>query len=115
MCLLVSAAVWRIASHSELPLALAAAIIGGILIGRHAYNADLVLLIPALWIVCQPVPGALIRTLAAALLLPFLFMLQAPHFGSMTVSLLPLLMLLLLFALVYRSGSLPRMKPDERE
>jgi hypothetical protein len=87
----VVAAIWFIAARASFPMALAAALIGGILISHHAYNADLVLLIPALDIASAASTTSLVRLLTLLLLLPVWFILPfAP--------IVPLLMLGVLFA-----------------
>ncbi len=93
--LLVLAIVWRLASVSSFPTGIAAAIAGGILVSRHAYNADLVLLIPALLLLCREMPTRTIRGLSASLLAPICLLLPA---------FIPLLVLALL---ITAAGQIP--------
>lgn len=73
--MLVLAAVWRIAAGAGFEVGIAGALVGGILVSRHAYAADLVLLIPALWILSREFPRRAVRWLSAALLAPVWFIL----------------------------------------
>lgn len=53
LAVLVLAAVWHIARHSELAVAATAALVGGLLVGHHAYVYDAILLAPLIVLVRQ--------------------------------------------------------------
>ena len=110
--LLVLAAVWRLASYSNLPAGLAVALAGGILVSRHAYNADLALLIPALWILCREFPTRPVRLLSAALLTPVWFLLPIP---GLNLPPAPLLLIALFAALTASQAQISRSWASARE
>lgn len=53
LAVLVLAAVWRISRRATLPVAAAAALAGGLLVGHHAYVYDAILLLPLVMLVRQ--------------------------------------------------------------
>ena len=66
----VAWAVWTIARRASFQTALAAGLLGGILLARHSYVLDLTLLIPAMLVLLQTTRRAALRICAAALLAP---------------------------------------------
>lgn len=74
----VVAAVAFIAARLDFRTALAAALLGGILVSHHAYPADLSLLIPALFVLTERFSEPIMRYTAVALLLPHWFVLRLP-------------------------------------
>lgn len=88
----VAACVWYIARRSDLPVALATALIGGILVSHHTFAADLVLLIPATSILLSQMPQRTIRLLCFSLLLPVWFFLPTGHVLLVSIAPMPWLM-----------------------
>jgi hypothetical protein len=94
--LVIAAVVW-FASRSRFSLAFSATLIGGLLISRHAYFSDALVLLPALLIVMCDVQSITLRLLAGVLLspLPFLVYPRVPFTAPV-----PVLSMLLLIGLV---------------
>jgi hypothetical protein len=72
---LVLAAVWFICRRAPLARAAAAAILGGLLVGHHAYVYDCVLMLPALALAREPGTPRLLRHWSLALVAPVPFVL----------------------------------------
>jgi hypothetical protein len=84
----VLAAVTFIAARLEFKTAFAAALLGGILVGHHAYSSDLSLLIPALFVLTERFAEPVLRYAAVVLFSPHWFLLRLPGSpGPLTVGL----------------------------
>ena len=80
LSLAVVAATWTVARGSSFLPAFGAALIGGVLLARHSYAADLLLVLPGCLALIALSRSLLLRTLAVALLLPPAVL--AVHFGA---------------------------------
>ncbi len=83
------AAVWRVVRRGDFAVGMGAVLVGGLLVARHAYLADLTLLIPAL-AAAQVRP----RWLTIALLAPVWYLLAmaiSPHNAGLPVGMLAVL------------------------
>jgi hypothetical protein len=93
----VTAAVLWLAPRNSFPLALSATLVGGLLVGHHAYSSDALLLLPALVTIARAIPSPAVRLFAGLLLspLPFLVVPLIPLAAPVTF-----LMICVLIALV---------------
>jgi hypothetical protein len=98
LSLVIAAAVWIGARRFGTETAWAIVLVGGVLVSRHAYIQDCVILLPACMILQRPQEPLLVRRLAWLLLLPILYVPSASARPSLLVAALPLSLLLLLFA-----------------
>lgn len=80
-------AVWTIARRSSFQTALAAGLLGGILLARHIYMLDLTLLLPAMFVLLQTTRRMALKVCAAVLLAPPLLLLaiQGPPYTAAVV------------------------------
>lgn len=90
LTVLVAGAVWLIARRGPLPYALAALLVGGVLVSYHAYEADCAILLPGLLAVGAS-GSARVRVIAIALLLPLGYALAHPLSNALRLGFLVLL------------------------
>lgn len=91
--LAAAAAVWRVVRRGDFTAGLGAVLVGGVLVARHAYLADLTLLIPALVPALAGARGWL-RWLILALLAPVWYLLAMaipPHNAGLPLGMLAVL------------------------
>jgi hypothetical protein len=91
----VAAACWVIARRLDFRHAMAAALLGGLLVSYHCYNADCAILIPALLLLLHTAEGFQ-QGLVVALLTPPMYFLQ----GRPVLAHLPQVALLVLLGLL---------------
>ena len=83
--------------------ALAATLVGSLLLSRHTYLQDCAILIPSLVLLTRPQAGPVVRCGALILALPFAYVFVVIALGTITALLL--LLLLVLMALTMKSAS----------
>ncbi len=66
----VAGAAWLVARRADLHLSLACCLVGGLLVSRHAYLTDMVILLPAALSVISQRYSAVLRVTASVVLLP---------------------------------------------
>lgn len=91
--LAAAAAVWRVARRGDFTAGLGAVLVGGVLVARHAYLADLTLLVPALVPALEGAQGRL-RWPILALLAPLWYLLAmaiSPHNAGLPVGMMAVL------------------------
>jgi len=113
LSVLVAAMVWYIARNAaSLQIALAAALVGGLLTSHHAYLPDAVLLLPASLTVGFAAQTRWLRILAVLVMLPVLYFLQAFPVLIFVPPAAILLLLIGLFREVWRKPSAKKAAAD---
>lgn len=98
LSLTVIAMVWRIARRARFDVALAATLLGSILLTRHAYMQDCAILAGSLVTVFEQATSALVRNAALVLLLPFAYLFIFFREGGVVAALFLLLLGAVAFA-----------------
>ena len=102
LSLTVIAMVWRIARRARFDVALAATLLGSILLTRHAYLQDCAILAGSRVTIFEQSTSALVRNTALVLLLPFAYLFILVREGGVVAALF--LLLLGAVALAVRQG-----------
>jgi len=102
LSLTVIAMVWRIARRARFDVALAATLLGSILLTRHVYLQDCAVLVGSLVTVFEQSTNALVRNAALLLLLPFVYLFIFFRNGAAVAALFLLLLVAMRLAKIRR-------------
>ena len=103
MSAIVAGIVYLVIRREPFDIALAATLVGSLLLSRHTYLQDCAILIPSLVLLTRPQAGPVVRCGALILALPFAYVFVVIALGTITALLL--LLLLVLMALSMKSAS----------